>query len=388
LTIDTLKKYLGPKISFKPGIEAAIKNWLETGSRASEMKLRLLLNKYKLSAQQTAITRRQRKESQLAELVEVQRKAEKNDQAKFNSLEYLKSAKVASKRIPIPTVQHDTGYMPDDYTWIDTVKVIKVDRSPVTREWTQNPHTGTDVKDQAIAVESLESVGFSVGVSITVSIQEDDTPSFLYYYAGKDLSDVTDQNVRGFIQMVLAREFGNRSLADCAKDKSVIFDTCFKETAAKFKPLGITVDYLGNTEGLTYDDPNIQEAINQKFKSQNDKDIAQAEQNAATIRNQTAIAASLSQAKAEQAAATIQNETKVATAAAQAEAAQDLAKAKDALLVQADLNIKLAQAEAMRIAAEKWNGSVPSSILPQGTTMMFGLDRPIAGQSLAATENK
>jgi len=72
------------------------------------------------------------------------------------------------------------------------------------------------VKDQAIAVESLESIGFSAGATITVSIKEEDAPTFLYYYFGKKLDDVVDQNVRSFVQMVLSREFGNRNLSDCA----------------------------------------------------------------------------------------------------------------------------------------------------------------------------
>ena len=38
----------------------------------------------------------------------------------------------------------------------------------------------------------------------------------------------------------------------------------------------------------------------------------------------------------------------------------------------------IAQADAMKTAAERWKGDVPATILPAGTNMMFGLDRPVA----------
>jgi len=76
---------------------------------------------------------------------------------------------------------------------------------------------------------------------------------------------VVDQNVRSFVQMVLSREFGNRNLSDCMKEKARIFDMCFTEAKALFAQKGITIEYLGSTEGLEYDDPKIQEAINKKF---------------------------------------------------------------------------------------------------------------------------
>jgi len=60
---------------------------------------------------------------------------------------------------------------PTDYNWMPMVKVIKVDRSPITREWTKKRESGSSAKDQAIAVESLESIGFSAGATITVTIQ-------------------------------------------------------------------------------------------------------------------------------------------------------------------------------------------------------------------------
>ncbi len=296
-----------------------------------------------------------------------------DEQAQFKSLDYLTKAKVAAKRIEIPTEQHNTGRGPGSYIWLPTVKVIKVDRSPITREWTRGKNNGTSPKDQAIAVESLESINFRAGVSLTVSIRDEDAPKFLYFYFGKKLEDVVDQNMRSFVQGVLSREFGNLTLAECAKSKAKVFKTAYEETKTQFLEKGITLEYLSSSEGLEYDDPKIQESINKKFQAENDILVAKTEALANEERNKVA----LSKAKNEA-------EIKLMQAKADAEAAQEFVKAGDAMMIKAQVDIAKAQAEAMKTAAEKWNGSVPNSILPQGTNMMFGLDqqRPTPAQLL------
>ncbi len=55
--------------------------------------------------------------------------------------------------------------------------------------------------------------------------------------------------------------------------------------------------------------------------------------------------------------------------------AEEFAKAADAQVAKTKLQIELTKAEAMKTAAEKWNGSMPSSILPQGSNLLFGLDK-------------
>jgi hypothetical protein len=164
----------------------------------------------------------------------------------------------------------------------------------------------------------------------------------------------------------VTRDFGNRTLVECAKSKGQVFQTAYEETRAQFAERGITIEYLSSSEGLEYDDPKIQEAINRKFQAENDILIAQQEAKAAEERNKIAFAKAENDAK-----------IKLAEAKADSEAAREFVKAGDAMLAKAQLDIAKAQAEAMKTAAEKWNGSVPASIMPQGTNMMFGLDQPI-----------
>jgi len=194
--------------------------------------------------------------------------AGKTGQKKFMSVDYLNSAKVATKRVSLSLRKHSTGYLWLSYKWIPTVKVIKVDRLPVTREWTGKEDTGTTGRDEALWVESSDSIGFGVGVNTTAMVTEDDAALYQYRFAGKPLSAVVDQNVRGKINSVLSREFAKHDLEKGRGMKNSIFATASEETIAAFKSMGVTITNLGLAEGLVYADNEIQLAINAKFKAE------------------------------------------------------------------------------------------------------------------------
>jgi hypothetical protein len=180
------------------------------------------------------------------------------EQAKTVGEKYYDDKKVLTKRVSIPTRKQVTGRNDaTDYDWIPTVKLIKVDRTPIVREWTKSPDKGTSTKDQAITVESLESIDFSIGVNASASITEEDAARFLYWFNGASLQSVMDQNVRTFVQSQLFEQFGTRSLEDGKAKKKEIFDTVQKNTREFFKPKGLTVDYVGGTDGMNYTDPKI-----------------------------------------------------------------------------------------------------------------------------------
>lgn len=282
----------------------------------------------------------------------------KKGQGKFMSVEFLEEAKVATKRIELPIRKRSTGRWPGDFAWIETVKVITLDRTPITREWTKAGSSGTSSSDQAIAVESLDSIGFSVGVTCTGMITEDDAAKYLYFFAGKPLAEVMDTNVRGFIQSVQAREFGNRSLTNCKKDKGAIFKITALETADHFKPMGLTINNLGSSEGLAYDNENIQAAINKAYVAEMDIDVAGQERLAQETRNKT----------------------KVDMAKAELTAAQEFAKSKDSAIEIRKLEIqsKLADAAVINAKANEVLASKISqgtvqlpSVLPQGAASVF-----------------
>lgn len=122
--------------------------------------------------------------------------ANKKNQGRFDSADFLENQKVAAKRISIPTEWVQTGRKHADGKWVPIMRVLKVDRSPVSREWTSDLTSGTSVKDQAVYVESKDSIGFYIGVSISAAVEEEDTALFLYRFpSGRGLSKIVDKDI-------------------------------------------------------------------------------------------------------------------------------------------------------------------------------------------------
>lgn len=279
--------------------------------------------------------------------------ASKTEQGRFMSLEYLQQAKVATKRVTIPLRYRQTGRMYFEAEWIPTMRLIKVNRTPVTREWVEPAKTGTSTKDDSIQVESKDSIGFSVGVNITALVAEEDAAKFLYYYAGKPLEQVVDENVRGYVTSVLSREFGFRNLEQCKTDKKAIADLLQQDCQDTFSKMGITISNLGLVGGLNYSDKEIQTSINNAYVA--GMKILETENDAKAQVNINLKELSMAQ-----------NNRAMA---------EEFAKAAVAQVQKTQLQIELTKAEALKTAAEKWNGSMPASILPQGSNLLFGLDK-------------
>lgn len=191
--------------------------------------------------------------------------ANKSKQGKFGSEDYLEKQKVAAKRIEIPQRWHQNGRREYSGEWIPTVQVLKVDRSPVTREWTSDPTSGTTNKNEAIELESKESIGFSLGVTISASVPEDKTARFLYWYSGKSLSNIIDLNVRSYVQDFLTKQFSNYTLDIARTKKGEIFDSLRVSAREFFEQKGILIENIGAAGQFMYTDDEIQKAINAKF---------------------------------------------------------------------------------------------------------------------------
>jgi len=297
--------------------------------------------------------------------------ASKTGQAAFMSVDYLNEAKIATKRISLPLRQWDTGRMWWDYEWIPTMKVIKVNRQPVTREWTGKEDTGTAGRDEALWVESADSIGFGVGVNTTAMVTEEDAATFLYFFAGKSLAVVVDENVRGKINSVLSREFATYNLEEARRMKNQVFEIAKKETVEEFSKMGVTIANLGLAEGLVYADKDIQEAINDAFKAEMNIQVQMQEKLAMDETNKKNVA--IAEAKA--AAKVKEAEGMIAIEKAKAEAATNFAKSLDARTAQVELEIRRMDAEARLTFAKNIKpGVLPANIMPAGSAMLFGMD--------------
>jgi hypothetical protein len=168
-----------------------------------------------------------------------------------------------------PTQWHQTGRIGSTGQWIPSVRVIKVDRTPITREWTVANGSGTSGnKKEDIEVESKESIGFGIGITATSSIPEEWASKFLYMYNGRTLEAVMDNDVRGFIQNILTAEFGVLNLSTCQAQRKEVFEIMRKKTTEHFAEFGIKIMNIGAAGGFNYIDKSIQTSINEKFASE------------------------------------------------------------------------------------------------------------------------
>jgi hypothetical protein len=256
------------------------------------------------------------------------------NQKQFKSIEFLEEHKVAAKRIMIPQRKMSTGRAYFSYEYKPNIMVIRVDRAPVTREWTKESQSGTSSSDDALYVESKESIEFGVPLTVTAYVKEENTAKFLYYYAGKPLASIIDKNIRGYCLANLGREFAADNLEIVRTKKPQIIDALQKEAITFFEIKGITIEYIGTAGGLRYTDSQIQTSINNNFS-------------AALLKIQ---------AKDERLAA----QEFVIAAAAQK-------KKVELEITQMQAQIQLNYSEAFKT---KWNGQLPTQVIP-GTVVPF-----------------
>lgn len=191
------------------------------------------------------------------------------NQASFESEEMLMQAKVSTKEIQIPHRWVQTGrrYWRGEYR--DTMALIIVDRSPVTREWSSTDGVGTSAANQAIYAESAESIGFSAGMNCSAQIySETDAVKFLYCYNNKPLSEIMDSEIRARVESKFVEECASRTLNEILTQKKEIMKSVRDDVTAYFAERGITITVLGMKDGLEYDDATIQKSINDKFSSE------------------------------------------------------------------------------------------------------------------------
>jgi hypothetical protein len=280
--------------------------------------------------------------------------ATKAGQAKFMSVEYLEKAKVATKRISLPQRKHVTGRWDSiDYEWIPTVKVITVSRKPVTREWTADNTTGTSNENQAIFVESKDSIGFGVGVTITAMVTEESAAKFLYYYAGNPLDKIIDQNVRGKVNAILAREFAKYNLEEARKKKNDIFQVAAKEVINDFDLYGISITNIGLAEGMVYENVKIQQAIDDVFTAEMNIQVENQKLESERVKNKRILEVAINEKKS----------------------AKEFALAAEARKKQASVEIDIMLATAKLEWVKKWDGKLPQNILPENSSILMGLNK-------------
>ena len=248
-------------------------------------------------------------------------------QSAFESEDLLNEAKVATKEIQIPHRWVQTGRKNWMGEWKPSVTLIVVERKPVSRSWESGDSTATSA-NKAIFGETADQIGIYVGMNCTAMIEEKDAAKFLYRYNNTPLETVIDTDIKKLVEDRFNIETAKYTSTELGAKKGEIMEAVKEYVIPYFKEYGITITVLGMKEGISYENDEIQKAIDAKFASEQEL-VIQQNKNEATL------------AKAEaDATATIM------AAEAQAEANRLLSESLTANLLE-------------QMYYEKWNGELP-----------------------------
>lgn len=329
------------------------------------------------------------------------------NQAAFQSVKYLEEKKVATKRVQITHHWRQTGYLPATGSYVGTVRLVKVDRRPITREWTKSHKTGTSSKDEAISAESKDSVNFSMGLSCTAFIPEESAAVYLYSYPSKSLAEMLDMEVRARIHQIIAEEAGNYDLFDLPAKKNDIMKAVRADIVPFFKKKGIEVTTLAMVGGLTFDNPEIQRSIDDAAKAAQLKVAAEAKRAAQEVENKTMLLAAEgralsakreAQGKLEAEMVRVDGEAKMRIREAEGQA-EALKKNADARAYEAQkvteqpeyLRLRLLEVELARW--KQWDGRYPMYVMQLGgaapsAMMLPPMPAPMTPDGLKTAQSK
>jgi regulator of protease activity HflC (stomatin/prohibitin superfamily) len=309
-------------------------------------------------------------------------------QAKFQSEDYLKQRKVAAKRVQVTHRWSQEGRLEHTGRWIATVRLVKVKRSPVTREWntTQAPTGSAAVQrtDKAIWIESADSVGFSMGFTCTAFIAEEDAAKFLYWYPSGSLAEVMDLEVRARVQQSAGEVAAKYPLDTLRTKKQEIADAVKNDVTNFFAMRGVTITTVGMFGGMTYENPAIQKAIDDTFIAQQLKVVSEAKFDAQKKENERIELEANATAERARREAQGQADARKLAAAAEAEAIREVNRA----LNEAKENPLLYQLKSLEVEkarVEKWDGKFPvwfTSGATGGANLLFPAPAPAPGLSL------
>lgn len=213
-----------------------------------------------------------------------------SNQGAFESEELLLEAKVATKEIQIPHRWVQLGRANWNGEWRPSATLIVVERKPVSRSW--NSGTSTDTSTSAIFGETSDAIGIYVGMNCTAMIEEKDAAKFLYRYNNTPLETIIDTDIKKMVEDRFNIETSKYTSTELHANKDVIMTTVREYVVNYFKDYGITITVLGMKEGISYENPAIQAAIDKKFESEqelviqqnkNEANIAKAEAEAQAI---------------------------------------------------------------------------------------------------------
>lgn len=297
-----------------------------------------------------------------------------HEQTATSSEDYEKSM-VSSQQVKIPQMWVPLGYETLGWNgeWRDAARLIKVDTSSVTREWTADPNSGTSNKNEAIWVMTSDQVEFSVGWGCTCKIaNRQDAAKFLSNYKNGTLESVMDKEIRGKIQTDFALGVTDLPMNTLRNSATPVIKQTTTEIVKFFAERGITITNIGITGGFVYKDAKIIAKMVEVFTAEQEKSIAMAKTVAQEETNKTIQLEADAKAKAT-----------LTVLKAEAEGIQAVADAKAYEIEKAQENkeiyLELKKLEIDKARLEKWDGKYPVYMMNSGgapPTMLMNMPAP------------
>lgn len=214
-----------------------------------------------------------------------------SNQAAFESEELLLEAKVATKEIQIPHRWVQTGRQSYTGEYRASATLIVVERKPVSRSW-ESGDSAASSSNRAIFGETSDNIGIYVGMNCTAMIEEKDAAKFLYRYNNTPLETIIDTDIKKMVEDRFNVETAKYTSTELGAKKGDIMEAVKTYVVEYFKDYGITITVLGLKEGISFENDEIQKAIDAKFASEqelviqqnkNEANIAKAEAEAQAV---------------------------------------------------------------------------------------------------------
>ena len=215
--------------------------------------------------------------------------------------------------------------------------------------WARSPHEGSE-HDESITFQTKEGLSVNADIGITYTLQQDKIPVLFQKYR-KGISEITDIYLRNLVRDAINTESSTKSIdAVYGEGKADLIKAAEARVREEVGQFGITVDHLSWVGDIRLPE-TVVTAINEKIN---------ASQQAITRQNQ------VETAKAQAAIAIAQAEgdaqSKLLIAEAEAKAIRLKGEAVHNNPGVAELN-----------AIEKWDGHLPTTMLPNSSLPMVGI---------------
>lgn len=233
--------------------------------------------------------------------------------------------------------------------------------------WAQSPNEGTPV-DESLTFAGKDGQAVNVDVAVGFQIASDDADIIrMVQTYGPDLNTTVDGRVRDSVRSALGMCAQEMTVEDIyGEKKGELFDCALKRVQDEYGPKGLNIVRLTLNSEVRLPDTvkaameKANAATQQAFQTRNEVESTKAE-------GEKKVAAAQADAEATRLRAQADADATLIRAKAQAEANRLLGQSATPNLV------SLRDAEARATAAEKWNGTLPTTMLGGTATPMVNL---------------